>query len=329
MSKIVEVSGSNIDSLINLYSNDPIEKIRIKTDYDKGYFKGVMSLSETQSILGYLIYFNTYSTWQHRCHFVSNIWLSESIGDEQKFIELKAMFDRLLEISRNNDVNRINMNMNQDGNKIIEWTKLIGALDLSEKEDWFIMEMQSNEMKEFMSENPELKSGFKLTKVTDINAHALEVREAIFDLAVFEKMEDQCETTEAGLIRDYQKNSKYYELVVLSKEIVDEKTGEKRDVLAGFSIYFLRYDLKSGLGFVLEDLFVKEEYRGEGLGTALWRFVIRDIMSSSNALYMQWTVLSWNQKAIDLYVKYKSRNLTTLTQTHFFRILKETILQVV
>lgn len=199
---------------------------------------------------------------------------------------------------------------------------------MSEKEDWFIMEMQSEEMRELLQNRTELKSNYRLTKVIDINSFSAEVRKLIFELSVFEKMEDQCEITEAGLIKDFASierkisdsksvKDRFYELTVLTKQETSE--------VVGFAIYYLKYDLKRGLGFFLEDLYVKEEYRGAGLGTNLWQFVINDILSQHKASYMQWTVLSWNTRAIDFYLKYKSRNLTDLFKTHFFRMLKETI----
>lgn len=186
---------------------------------------------------------------------------------------------------------------------------------MSKTEDWFIMEMGYNEILEFKNQSSPIKQGFKVSKVTNINEYAQATRQLIHELAVFEKLEDQCEITESGLIRDYKDDSKYYELAVLTKD----------DVPVGFAIYYLKYDLSRGLGFFLEDLYVKQEFRGNGLGTCLWRFVIEDILASHICTYLQWTVLSWNSGAIEFYYKYKAKNLTDPNGVHFFRMLKETI----
>ena len=196
--------------------------------------------------------------------------------------------------------------------------------------------MQDKDIKEFISETAVLDPKFSIKKVENIKDFSLLIKNLIFELAVFEKMEIQCEITEPGLVIDYEwakatkfngkeVKDRFYELSVVTMEETCEKTGKKTEAVVGFAIYYLKYDMKSGLGFFLEDLYVKDEYRGCGLGTSLWRFVIRDILSKHKATYMQWTVLSWNTRAIDFYVKYKSRNLTTLNDTHFFRILRETI----
>lgn len=132
--QVIEINGEkDITKLALLYSSDPLHQARIQNDFQKGYFKGLLSVSlKTGSILGYVLYFKTYSTWQHRTYFVSDIWLSDELGtDENKFNELKAIFDQLIQISRNNQINRINLNMNiNTERKTIEWLegKLIGKI---------------------------------------------------------------------------------------------------------------------------------------------------------------------------------------------------------
>jgi len=136
---------------------------------------------------------------------------------------------------------------------------------LTIKEDWQIMEMQSAEIKEFISYKIDLKPGFTIVKATKIENFSKPVRDLIYELSVFEKMENQCEITEEWLIRDFKS---------IERKIFDEKT------------------------------FVEDRFYD---------------------LYMQWTVLGWNTEAIDFYTKYKSKNLTELYGTHFFRMLRETI----
>lgn len=134
MSQVVEIdSEQDVLKLAALHSSDPAQQARIKSDFQKGYFKGLLSVSlKTHSVLGYVIYFKTYSTWQHRTYFVSDIWLSNELDtDENKFNELKTIFDRLVQISQHNQINRINLNLNVNNEcKVIEWLegKSIGKI---------------------------------------------------------------------------------------------------------------------------------------------------------------------------------------------------------
>ena len=70
---------------------------------------------------------------------------------------------------------------------------------------------------------------------------------------------------------------------------------------AGFAIYFMNYStFLAQAGLYLEDLFVKAEYRGRGIGKAL----LVDLAKLANRRgcgRMEWTVLDWNQRAIAFY----------------------------
>ena len=73
------------------------------------------------------------------------------------------------------------------------------------------------------------------------------------------------------------------------------------DVPAGFAIFFTNYSTFLGQpGLHLEDLFVKPELRGRGIGKAL----LLDLAKLAHRRgygRMEWTVLNWNQPAIDFY----------------------------
>ncbi len=189
------------------------------------------------------------------------------------------------------------------------------------------MEMQNSEMNEFVSNKAELKPEFKIVKASEIKQYSEAVRNLIYELSVFEKLAEQCEVTETELIRDFKPTDRklFDDKITVQDRFYELSVVMKGDTVVGFAIYYLKYELKNGLGFYLEDLYVVNEYRGCGLGTSLWQFVINDVLGSHRISYMQWCVLNWNTMAIDFYYKYKSRNLTELFQTHFFRILKDTI----
>ena len=70
---------------------------------------------------------------------------------------------------------------------------------------------------------------------------------------------------------------------------------------AGFALFFLNYSTWLGRpGLYLEDLFVRPEFRGNGIGKAMLRELAR-IAVKENCYGMKWQVLDWNTPAIDFY----------------------------
>jgi GNAT superfamily N-acetyltransferase len=69
---------------------------------------------------------------------------------------------------------------------------------------------------------------------------------------------------------------------------------------AGYAVVFGYYTTWSGRGLFLEDLFVRAAFRGRGIGKALLAEVAR-IAVEEQCCGIQWEVLDWNQKAIDVY----------------------------
>ena len=67
-----------------------------------------------------------------------------------------------------------------------------------------------------------------------------------------------------------------------------------------FALFFGYYSTWVGRGLFLEDLFVRESFRGRGIGKALLASVAR-IAVDEQCCGMRWEVLDWNSKAIDLY----------------------------
>jgi GNAT superfamily N-acetyltransferase len=69
----------------------------------------------------------------------------------------------------------------------------------------------------------------------------------------------------------------------------------------GFALYFYNYSTWRGhTGIYLEDLFVRPEYRGKGIGKALLSAVAA-IAVAEGCPRFEWAVLNWNQLAIDFY----------------------------
>jgi len=70
---------------------------------------------------------------------------------------------------------------------------------------------------------------------------------------------------------------------------------------AGFALYFFNYStFLAQPGLYLEDLFVRPEFRGHGLGKALLLHLAA-LANRRGCGRMEWTVLDWNRPAIAFY----------------------------
>lgn len=71
----------------------------------------------------------------------------------------------------------------------------------------------------------------------------------------------------------------------------------------GFALYFYNFSTFIGKpGIYLEDLYVKEAYRGRGHGKALLEKIILKA-KEQDCGRVEWSVLDWNKPAIDFYLR--------------------------
>ena len=74
---------------------------------------------------------------------------------------------------------------------------------------------------------------------------------------------------------------------------------EYDNVPVGFALFFHNFSTFVGRrGLYLEDLFVKPEYRGKGIGKALLIFLAR-LAKARNCGRFEWAVLDWNEPSIN------------------------------
>jgi GNAT superfamily N-acetyltransferase len=116
------------------------------------------------------------------------------------------------------------------------------------------------------------------------------LRTMIRELAKFEHELESCVIEEADLLRDgFGANPKF-------RALIAEWDGQP----AGYALFFGYYSTWVGRGLFLEDIFVREQFRGRGIGKALLASVAR-IAVQEDCYGVQWEVLNWNEKAIELY----------------------------
>lgn len=93
-------------------------------------------------------------------------------------------------------------------------------------------------------------------------------------------------------------------------------------VAAGYAIYYYNFSTFTGKrGIYLEDLFVKPDYRGTGLGKALLQQIARHA-AALECERMEWAVLDWNTPAWEFYERIGAAPLTDWT---LFRMEKHAI----
>jgi len=121
-------------------------------------------------------------------------------------------------------------------------------------------------------------------------ADAALLRTMIWELADFEKEPDAVLTTEADIARDgFGANP-------LFRALIAEWDGQP----AGYALFFGYYSTWRGAGLYLEDLFVRRDFRGRGIGSALLARVAQTAQQE-NCVFMKWEVLNWNEPAIEMY----------------------------
>ena len=113
----------------------------------------------------------------------------------------------------------------------------------------------------------------------------------IRELAVYEKLLDVVDATER-MIGDAlfgQSPRAFCELAEWDGQVV------------GFSLWFYNFSTFRGRhGIYLEDLFVRPDFRGKGLGKALIVSLARRCVAENLARF-EWSVLDWNAPSIAFY----------------------------
>lgn len=127
------------------------------------------------------------------------------------------------------------------------------------------------------------------------------VLDLIRELAIFEKEPDAVVVTVADLERDgFGENPLFYTFVAEVENNSSDSEQEKQ--IVGMALYYYRYSTWKGRTIHLEDLIVKEEMRGSGLGLALYTKIIEQ-GKADNVRRIEWNVLDWNTPAIEFYKK--------------------------
>lgn len=125
----------------------------------------------------------------------------------------------------------------------------------------------------------------------------------IRELAEFEKLSHEVSATEAELHAHLFGPRPYAEVLIASLD------GQP----VGFALFFHNYStFLSKPGIYLEDLYVREAWRTHGVGTALLE-AVRQLAVARGCGRFEWSVLNWNQRAIDFYEKMGAKPMSEWT----------------
>lgn len=117
------------------------------------------------------------------------------------------------------------------------------------------------------------------------------ILQLIHELAIYEKEPDAVKTTEEDLLRDGFGQNPRFECLV----------AEINGQVHGFALYFFTWSTWEGRpSLYLEDLFVRDSQRGQGMGLALFK-KLAVVAKQKDCRRFEWSVLNWNQLARDFY----------------------------
>ena len=143
---------------------------------------------------------------------------------------------------------------------------------------------------------------------------AANIASLIRELAVYEKLEHLANATPEDLIRHLFGDRPAAEVLIA------EIDGEA----VGFALYFSTFSTFRGQpGTYLEDLFVRPEYRGQGIGKALLSSVAKVAVERGSGR-LEWSVLDWNKPSIEFY---RSQGAKPMDEWTVFRVDEDALIR--
>ena len=139
---------------------------------------------------------------------------------------------------------------------------------------------------------PALMSEIAICPASESDVSA--IQEMVLELAEFENLSDEVKSTD-----DHLREALFGESPC-AEAIVAKFAGEA----VAFALFFTNYSTFIGRpGLYLEDVYVKPQHRGKKIGTQILKY-LASLARERNYGRMDWSVLDWNQRAIDFYEKH-------------------------
>jgi N-acetylglutamate synthase-like GNAT family acetyltransferase len=122
-----------------------------------------------------------------------------------------------------------------------------------------------------------------------------EVLALVKELALYEKAPKEVNITLQELKRDGFGEHPLFWIILAQIE----------NEVVGMSFYYIRYSTWKGKCLYLEDLVVKEAFRGQEIGNILFKATIK-AAQEMGAKLINWQVLDWNEPALNFYKKFNA-----------------------
>lgn len=119
----------------------------------------------------------------------------------------------------------------------------------------------------------------------------------IHELARYEHLEDEC-FADVNALREAFFGERGFARALIAWE-KNDVTGQEKAV--GFALYYFNFStFLTKRGLYLEDLFIVPEARRRGYGREMMRYLAETAIREGCGRF-DWSVLDWNQPAIDFY----------------------------
>lgn len=133
----------------------------------------------------------------------------------------------------------------------------------------------------------EMEMAIRAAAPEDVGA----IHQLIAELAAFEKLSDMLVATEDDLAA----------ALFGDRPAIEARVATFDGIIVGYALFFTNFSTFLGRrGLYLEDIYVRPEQRGSGIGKALLRHLAALAVERGCGRF-EWTVLDWNQHAIDFY----------------------------
>ncbi|XP_019941081.2 diamine acetyltransferase 2b [Paralichthys olivaceus] len=155
---------------------------------------------------------------------------------------------------------------------------------------------------------------FKIRAVTKDDCK--DISRMIKELAVYENKLDEVKTSHEDLERDGFGQNPFFECLVA--EVPEEHKSKEGFTVVGYALYYYTYSTWKGRTMYMEDLYVMEEFRGNGIGMGLMSKVA-EMGKKNQCVRLQFSVLDWNTPAREFYAAKGARDITESDGWHFVR----------
>lgn len=190
--------------------DDSEKQARLYSDFSNRFFQAHFYLKDTHScissihsIQAYALTYFSYSAWQHRVISIADLWYDPNLTEQARLEVFARLRDELFVQARKHKCKRINYSIDvksESNKKLVGYLEEMGMRNLTREEDWNIFELGTNELDEFVKDVPSLEgTRYKIVKIEDISRYADQLHKCIYELAVYEKCEDQFECTVKGI----------------------------------------------------------------------------------------------------------------------------------